>query len=288
MSPVLKVLSLITIILCVVVLFSIFVLGVRINQTQKNPKIVFRTIQKEGIFSNLSQSEKKVSSTTFSGILMPLTVLGGNNNFFDYGSTSSQGVDFTQVEIINGPYYKYGDALYFSVMVFNDCLNTEVRKIIALPTIPTDTVNISRSGDTWMYTLKNNQDAFINFYKVTTADPNTLSYVGMGNRHGNAFRWTDTYWYKDTAKVLVIKTTIDTCKGVTIEESSSGFESADPATFTYLGQLSQNTYPAYAQDKKYFYDDKGVLSSSTTPLSCTGDFFKDCLPLIQKESRIIQ
>lgn len=299
MPPVLKVLSLVTTILCVVLFFGIGALDHRVGSKRLLPSFYFHTIDKNfkgG--SNLSSSGTDVSRnsssltiTNSSSIddVFQVVTLTNRGTYFDYSASTTIFLNLRTLETIGGPYYKDNENYYYLATIVNDCTDVKEKKLVQLAVDGNEPLSVSSSENSWLFIAKNSKNAFVNFYKISSADTVSFSYVGIADSKGEGLEFTDNYWYKDTHKVFTITAKVNTCKGIRIsEETATTLQQVDSPTFEYIGMESTDSHFTYAKDKNYFYDHTGILSSTTTPGNCHGDFFKECLPLIRFGTTTVQ
>lgn len=286
MPPVLKVLSLITTILCVVLVFGVVALDKEVTSMNTASKIGIHSSDKKTLFrkksviatsTNESVSGQELVATSTKNmihVLIPETT----SAYISFDATSSEEIDFDSLENLGGNYYAGKGAVYYFTQSPYLCKEERKGKLIKLTLDKPDRVTQVKRGNF----VTDDQSVFVLFLKIIQADPETFSFVGIAKDEGIDMDKVSSYWFKDKNKIYTLTSRADACSGISfMEEEHSLFTTADVSSFEYLGVDPNQASDTYAKDKNYFYTNIGRVSESVTPQNCSEDFFKECLPRIK-------
>jgi len=284
MPPALKVLSLVTTILCVVLFFGIFVLDDHITYSNNYPKFSFKpsTKRKTGIATSSLVTNGGITQQTSSSTSINLVPLLDEGTYFTFLADATATVETSSFERLGGDYYKDNNEVYYLLQPHSTCgdaVNKAVTKLdVSLPERITEAQ--------WGNFITDGKDIYLYFLKLIDADQKTFSYVGFAHHGGNELDEVSTYWYKDKNKVFSFIKKVEGCSGVRVyEDKNPPIKDVDVSTFEYIGSQSRDQNAYYAKDQNYFYNHLGKVSDTITPKNCTGDFWKECVPKIQAATR---
>lgn len=283
MPPVLKILSLVTTVLCVVLFFGTFSLDDHITYTGRYPSVTFKpSVNRKNLHATSSVvTESTTTEITPSVKNLSVIELTSAGTYFGYVSTSSNFIDFSSLERIGGNYYKGPDGIYYLSQPPSACGEFSENKLTKLAFSKPSLVTTAQRGNF----VTDKQDVFVLFLKLVGVDPATFSYVGIAAHEGSGVEEVRTYWYKDKYKIVTLVSAFDGCNGSEFREVENTYsKEIDPATFEYIGSPREDVHISYAKDKNYFYNRNGRISEVVTPQNCVGDFFKECFPRIYNAS----
>lgn len=282
MPPALKVLSLITTVLCVLLLFWGFSFKGTTEHKDSNQVSIFKPSYKRTHKTPAGNGGQVGAITPFSTStrINKIVPLFREGTYFDYGVSATATLDVNTLTRIGSNYYKNTEAIYYASQLSNDCNESAESRLTQLSVQNPTIISEVHKGNF----ITDGLDVFVLFYKVRNADPASFSYLGIASHEGDGIYEINAYWYKDKNKLYTLTTSYDGCSGFILNESPvDTLKDVDISTFEYIGyeQSDINTY--YAKDKNYFYTSKGKISDTVTPKNCAGDYFKECLPKIKSE-----
>ncbi len=291
MPPALKVLSLVTTILCVVLFFGIFAIDGKLRRGYTTLKKDFYA-GRESAFSKKAKTSPITKGGTQGNTEASSTKnyilrfdFSSDGTYFDMNSTSTGTVEVDTLTRLGGNYYQDKENVYYLILPKESCDSSFESKAIRLPIDDARKISSALRGNI----INDMKSVFVYYLKITDADPATFVYVGSIINEAWKTTQQSKYWYKDKNKIFVITRTVNDCNGedFSVSEDTS-FKDSDAMTFEYLGVDAQSRDNAYGKDKNYFYGDTGALSQSVTPQTCKGDFFKECLPSIKLGTSSVQ
>lgn len=280
MPPVLKVLSLITTILCVVLIFGVFVLDDHITYVNRYPQFSYKrvprhTSQPATSTQDVRGQKQDIWGATATSAVIELT---DNGTHLRYTETSTTTVDVASLERLGGNFYKVNTDIYYVPWFNSSCGETTHRVATKLQFSDSNKITEAKPGNF----LTDGKEVSILFYKLTNIDVPSFSFVGTADYTSNVTDKTTVSWYKDKSRVLLFRYTLEECKGERSEEVlSTWLQEIDTLTFEYIVPQAPDSGYYYAKDKNYFYNIQGRISEIVTPKNCTGDFYKECLPKVQ-------
>ena len=286
MNATLKLLLLNCIVLLVIAFSIVFALRYD-SPSGKGSRIFSHTVSRE------TSLHRNASTTTEGGDAVasfknPIEVidLESNASYISFSASSSNIVDFDVLTPVGGDYYMSSTTAYYHERDVQDCDNPSRDVLVQLPVTDIASFSVDASGAF----AKDTHNVFVEFYTLNTVD--TSSFVLLGKMKALQVVLDDRqyFWYKDATKIFTLLKITTFCDGRAIFESTTNgaFLNADVATFEYIGNVEEKELMGYAKDKNFYYGPQGVLSSSITPSTCTGDFFAQCLPRINGASSTVQ